>query len=166
VELAGVLAAALEVARPHIDAKHHHVDLRMPEAPVTVDIDPMRIAQVIGNLLTNAAKYTDPGGRITVGAAIMGDELVIRITDTGIGLTAEQMLQLFEMFAQAPAAIGRSQGGLGIGLALARRLVKLHGGDIEVQSAGVGCGSEFTVRLPGCVTGIHDSTVVGETVRL
>jgi len=166
VALAGVMEAALEVARPHIEAKRHHLDLRMPEMPVTVDLDPMRIAQVVGNLLTNAAKYTDSNGRITVDTAIRGDELVIRITDTGIGLTAEQMLQLFEMFAQAPAAIGRSQGGLGIGLALARRLVKLHGGEIEVQSAGVGCGSEFTVRLPGCVTDSHDSTVAGETLRI
>jgi len=152
VDLAGVIEAALEVARPHIEAKNHHLDVQGPAAALTVDIDPLRIAQVIGNLLTNAAKYTDPGGTIRLGVTVCGSDLAIQVRDTGIGLTVDQMSQLFEMFAQAPAAIARSQGGLGIGLALARSLVRLHGGDIDVDSAGLGCGSEFTIRLPGCVS--------------
>jgi len=163
VELAGVMDAALEVARPHIEASNHHLDVHMPPSKVIVDLDPLRIAQVVGNLLSNAAKYTDPSGNITLAAGIRGDELVVHVADTGIGMTEEQMHQLFEMFAQAPAAIGRSQGGLGIGLALARNLVRLHGGDIEVHSAGIGHGSEFVVRLPGCVADVHDAAAVGET---
>jgi CheY-like chemotaxis protein len=103
---------------------------------------------VIGNLLTNAAKYTDPGGRIALLARREGTHLLIRVSDNGVGLPAEQLGRLFEMFSQLPTASGRSQGGLGIGLALSRALVRLHGGDIEARSAGLGLGSEFIVRLP------------------
>jgi signal transduction histidine kinase len=162
VDLAGVMDAALEVARPHIEASSHHLQVQLPPAKVIVDLDPLRIAQVVGNLLSNAAKYTDAGGHIRLMTAVRGDELVVQVADTGIGMTTEQMRQLFEMFAQAPAAVGRSQGGLGIGLALARNLVRLHGGDIEVQSAGIGYGSEFVVRLPGCIVNVQDSAAVGE----
>jgi PAS domain S-box-containing protein len=157
VELAKVIEAAIEVARPHIQAKCHHLNVELPQTPVTLEIDSLRIAQVIGNILTNAAKYTDPGGRITLRAALEGDALLIRVADTGIGLAPGQMTRLFEMFSQDPSAIGRSQGGLGIGLSLSRSLVRLHGGDIEACSAGIGRGSEFTVRLPlGAVGALSD----------
>jgi CheY-like chemotaxis protein len=106
------------------------------------------MAQVVANLLTNAAKYTDPGGEISVRVATDGDEVVIRVIDNGIGFTAEQARTMFEMFSQVPAALPRSKGGLGIGLALARSLVRLHGGELDAYSRGPGEGSEFTVRFP------------------
>jgi CheY-like chemotaxis protein/two-component sensor histidine kinase len=148
VGLASIVEAAVEVARPHLDAKGHRLSISVPEQPPWLEVDPLRMAQVIGNLLTNAAKYTDPGGEVSVSAALERDQLAIRVADSGIGLTGQQLGRLFEMFAQAPAAIGRSQGGLGIGLALSRSLVRLHGGDVEAASDGPGRGSTFTVRLP------------------
>ena len=158
VGLAKVVEAAVEVSRPHIEAKRHHLDLQLPQTPVALEIDSLRIAQVLGNLLTNAAKYTDPGGRITLRAGLEGDGLFVRITDTGIGLAPGQMTRLFEMFSQEPSAIGRSQGGLGIGLSLSRSLVRLHGGDIEARSAGIGRGSEFTVHLPLGAVSVLDAS--------
>ena len=107
----------------------------------------MRLAQVFANLLNNAAKYTDPGGRIRLSAERTGDEAVISVTDTGIGIAADVLPRMFEMFSQATPAVGRSQGGLGIGLSLVKRLVEMHGGTIEARSDGPGKGSEFIVRL-------------------
>jgi CheY-like chemotaxis protein len=132
------------------------LDVSLPADAVLLYVDPLRIAQVLGNLLTNAAKYTDPGGRIRLAAESNADGLVIRITDNGIGLTAEQMEHIFELFAQLPAARERSEGGLGIGLALVRGLVELHGGSVEAASAGPGAGTEVTVRLPAsCLSSIE-----------
>jgi signal transduction histidine kinase/ActR/RegA family two-component response regulator len=148
VELATVVEAALESARPHLDARHHRLTLDLPCEPVLVDLDPMRIAQVLGNLLTNAAKYTDPGGRIVLSARRGSGELAISVADNGIGMRQEHLTQVFEMFSQVSSAVGRSAGGLGIGLALARGLIVLHGGHLEAQSAGLGLGSRFTVHLP------------------
>jgi PAS domain S-box-containing protein len=147
--LSAVIGTAIEMARPHVEAKRHSLQTALPEEDLALDIDPLRIAQVVGNLLTNAAKYTDPGGRIRLSAARESDELVIRITDNGIGLEKDQLAQVFEMFSQIPGAMDKSQGGLGIGLALARGLVELHGGHIAAKSAGPGHGTEFAVRLPG-----------------
>ena len=147
--LSVLIDTAVETARPHIEAKRHHLDVQLPKMPVLLEIDPTRIAQVIGNLLNNAAKYTDPGGTIALIVELDADQIVIRVRDNGIGLTAEQRGHVFEMFSQVPAAIEKSQGGLGIGLALSRGLVQLHGGSIEAVSEGPGKGSEFTVRLPG-----------------
>jgi signal transduction histidine kinase/ActR/RegA family two-component response regulator len=147
--LSVVMDTALEAVRPHFEAKRHRLEKSLPATPVVLAIDPVRIAQVLGNLLTNAAKYTDPGGQITVSAQHEGPDFVIRVKDNGIGLTPEQQTQVFEMFSQVPAALEQSQGGLGIGLALARGLIELHGGTIRASSAGLGHGTEVIVRLPG-----------------
>jgi PAS domain S-box-containing protein len=150
--LSSIVNAAMETARPQIEAKRHQVTTLLPETQLILDIDPVRITQVLGNLLTNAAKYTDAGGQITLSAAREAGELIIRVRDNGIGLSEEQQTQVFEMFSQVSAAVERSQGGLGIGLALARGLIQLHGGTIEAASGGLGSGTEFSIRLPGsCV---------------
>ncbi|MET0553932.1 MAG: ATP-binding protein [Vicinamibacteria bacterium] len=142
------LAAAVETARPLVEGRGHRLTVALPAPPVTVDADPVRLAQVFGNLLTNAAKYTDPGGQIHVRARVAGDEVAVNVEDSGIGIAPEVLPRIFEMFSQATSAIERSEGGLGIGLALARGLVLLHQGRIEARSAGLGRGSEFVVTLP------------------
>ncbi len=148
VRLHTIVEAAVETARPLIEAKQHRLAVDVPRDAPVVELDALRIAQVIGNLLTNAAKYTDPAGSIRLSAEIGLEELCIRIADNGIGMSHEQIDSLFAMFSQLPSASGRSQGGLGIGLALSRALVEMHGGRLEAKSAGPGGGSEFTVRLP------------------
>jgi signal transduction histidine kinase/ActR/RegA family two-component response regulator len=152
--LSAVIGTAIEMARPHVEAKRHVLQIELPEEDLALDIDPLRIAQVIGNLLTNAAKYTDAGGRIRLSARREGGGLIISIADNGIGLEKEQLSQVFEMFSQIPGAVDKSEGGLGIGLALARGLVELHGGRISASSDGPGLGTEFAIHLPDtCVIG-------------
>ena len=148
VDLRSVVSVAVETARPLIDAKHHQLTINLPAENIRLEADPLRLSQVIGNLLTNAAKYTDSGGRIELGARVENSELVIAIRDNGIGLSQEVMPGLFTMFSQVNSAVDRAEGGLGIGLALVKGLVALHGGRVEVRSDGLGHGSEFTVRLP------------------
>jgi signal transduction histidine kinase/ActR/RegA family two-component response regulator len=142
-----VVDGAVETARPLLERKGHELRISLPSAIPSFVADPVRLAQAISNLLTNAAKYTDAGGRIEL-TACLGDQLVITVTDSGIGIPAEQLGRLFIMFSQVPSAIGRSEGGLGVGLALVRGLVELHGGSVEAQSAGPGTGSRFMIRLP------------------
>ena len=147
VDLKSVVSVAVETARPLLDAKRHHLDVDIPVANIRLEADPLRLSQIIGNLLTNAAKYTDPHGRIELEARV-DDGLVIAIRDNGIGLSDEAMPGLFKMFSQVNSAIDRAEGGLGIGLALVKGLVTLHGGHVEVRSEGLGRGSEFIVHLP------------------
>lgn len=126
--------------------QHHRVSFRA--TPVMVDADATRLEQVVANLVVNALKYTDRGGEIDVEVACEGEEALVRVRDNGVGISPDLLPRLFDLFAQADQTIDRSQGGLGIGLTLVRRLVELHGGSVEADSAGLGCGSVFTVRLP------------------
>jgi two-component system CheB/CheR fusion protein len=147
-ELTLIVGAAIETARPILDAKHHTLSLELPKQAVRLDADPVRLAQVFSNLLINAAKYTDPGGQIQLQAAQRGNEVVVSIRDNGIGITEEMRPRLFTLFSQAQSALGRAEGGLGVGLSLVRGLILLHGGTVEAVSDGVGQGSEFIVRIP------------------
>jgi signal transduction histidine kinase/CheY-like chemotaxis protein len=148
VDLRSVVDAALEVARPLIDAKNQRLVVALPEQRLLVSGDPLRLSQALSNLLTNAAKYTDAKGRITLTVELSATDLKLAVTDTGIGIDPRAIPGLFEIFSQLDSAIDRAEGGLGIGLALVKGLVALHGGRVEVVSAGVGLGSEFTIYLP------------------
>jgi signal transduction histidine kinase len=151
-ELSSVIDSAVETARPTIDAKRHVLTVEVPTEPIQFTADPLRVAQVLSNLLTNAAKYTDPEGQIRISAGCEGADVVVRVKDSGIGISATALPRVFNMFSQVHSTTDRSEGGLGIGLALAQGLIELHGGTIEANSEGLGCGSEFTVRLPRRVT--------------
>lgn len=148
VALADVVDNALETAEPAITGGGHRVSVLLPEEDVVLDADPVRLGQVFANLLTNAAKYMEPGGRITLQAQRSDSQVVVSVRDEGMGIEPEALQRIFEMFAQAPGAKERAKGGVGIGLSLAKGLVELHGGTIHAASAGPGTGSEFTVRLP------------------
>src|SRR5262249_9546621 len=126
----------------------HELTVSLPQKSVHLDADPVRLAQVLANLLNNAAKYTEPGGQIALAAEQQGRDVLISVEDNGIGIALEMLPRLFEMFSQAAPALARSQGGLGIGLSLVKGLVEMHGGSVEAFSAGQGKGSRFTVRLP------------------
>ena len=148
VELATVVKSAIETSRPAIEAARHELTVTLPSQPVLLDADPFRLAQALSNLLNNSAKYTEPGGSISLTAEQQGDQVTIRVRDTGIGIPAETLPHLFKMFVQGSHSVGRSQGGLGIGLSVVKGLVDMHGGTVEACSEGPGKGSEFVVRLP------------------
>ena len=148
VELATVLARAVETVQPLIDSQGHELSVRLTAESLPVDADPLRLTQVVGNLLTNAAKYTEPNGRIWLTAERTGDMAVLRVRDTGIGIDAQMLSRIFELFVQADHASTKAHGGLGIGLTLVKNLVEMHNGAVEARSAGLGKGSEFVVRLP------------------
>ena len=148
VALSTVIDTAVEAARPLIDERRHALSIALPAPVPTIEADPVRLAQVLSNLLTNAAKYTDPGGRIELSVRLDPGSISISVRDTGIGLTRAELATVFEMFSQSQDAHSRAQGGLGIGLALVKGLVRLHGGSITASSAGPRCGSEFTITLP------------------
>jgi signal transduction histidine kinase len=148
VVLSTLVARAVEGARPIIDERGHRLTVDLPDEPITLRADPARLEQVLANLLNNAAKYTDIGGRIWLRAFAHAGQLVISVRDNGAGLTAEMRDRVFDLFVQGPDAHAYARGGLGIGLTLVRRLVELHGGTIEVRSDGPGLGSDFVVRLP------------------
>jgi signal transduction histidine kinase len=147
-DLLSVVGAAVETARPLIDERQHRLGVEVPEN-LRVYGDPLRLAQVLSNLLTNAAKYTPPRGSIRIVAEQIGGDLVMTVEDSGIGIASEDLFRVFGMFAQLRQAQDHAAGGLGIGLALAKGIVDLHGGRIEAASGGPGKGSRFTVRLPG-----------------
>ncbi len=148
LDIRTIVEAAVETSQPLLEAKQHKLNIVLAEALPPLEGDGLRLAQVLSNLLSNAAKYTDAGGRIDLTVQVEAANLVFRVTDNGIGIEAEALPRMFQMFSQLQPALERSEGGLGIGLALVKGLVGLHGGTVQVSSNGAGCGSEFTVRLP------------------
>ena len=144
-----MIQSAVEASRPLIESGGHTLTVTMPSHPIWMDADKIRIAQVMGNLLNNAAKYTPPGGQISLQVSCEHDDVVIVVSDSGVGIPLEMQSHVFQMFAQIGEQVHRAQGGLGIGLALVKQLVAMHDGSISVQSGGTGKGSSFTVRLPG-----------------
>jgi PAS domain S-box-containing protein len=148
IDLRTVVARAVETAQPIIDSQEHELIVSLPPEPVMLTVDPIRFGQIINNLLTNAAKYTEHGGHIWLTAEHVADQITIRVRDTGIGIPKEMLPQVFQLFTQVDSSVTRSQGGLGIGLTLVQNLVELNGGSVEAHSEGLGKGSEFVVRLP------------------
>lgn len=152
IDLREVLQASVDTTRPVVESRHHAVTVALPQVALPVDGDSDRLTQVFSNLLHNAAKYTEPGGSIRLDAAIEGDAVAVSVSDTGIGIDPHMLRRVFDLFAQAPVALDRAQGGLGIGLTLVRSLVEMHQGTVDAASPGNGCGSKFTVRLPRATT--------------
>lgn len=148
IELKHIVTSAIEASLPFIEAGRHDFSVRIPDEPILLNVDPTRISQVISNLLNNAAKYTPPGGKITLKALHNAREVEITVTDTGVGIPQNRLADVFEMFSQVGESTGRAQGGLGIGLTIVSSLVQLHGGTITVASDGPAKGSDFVVRLP------------------
>ena len=148
VDLRVIVNHAAETVRPLMDARTHDFSVSLPTEPIWVEVDPARIEQVVINLLNNAAKYTDPGGLVRITVNQQGTEALIRVKDTGVGIAPELLPHIFELFTQVDGSLGRSYGGLGIGLALASSLVELHEGRLQASSAGLGKGCEFTIKLP------------------
>ena len=148
VSLASVVEAAIEASRPAIERSRHELSVALSPETIDLEADAVRLSQVLSNLLNNAARYTHPGGHVTVRAAREGADAVVRVIDDGVGIPPAMLERIFEMFVQVPDAGGPRHGGLGIGLTLVKRLVELHGGTVEARSDGPGRGSEFVVRLP------------------
>ncbi len=148
IELASVVARAVETAQPLIQIQQHRLDISMSSESLMLDADPVRLAQVIGNLLTNAAKYTEANGQIWLSAWRDGDQAVLKVRDNGIGIAPDMLPHIFDLFVQADHASTKAQGGLGIGLTLVKNLVEMHGGRVEALSAGLGKGCEFLIYLP------------------
>lgn len=148
VELATVMACAVETAKPLIEAQGHELEISIPAESLLVDADSVRLAQVIGNLLTNSAKYSEANGRIWLSARRDGEQAVLTVRDTGVGIAPDMLPHVFELFVQADHRSVKAQGGLGIGLTLVKNLIEMHGGNVEAHSAGMGQGCEFVVRLP------------------
>ena len=147
-ELSTIIRNAIDTVRPFIDARGHTLAVRTPTEPVWLDADATRLAQVFSNLLNNAAKYTDAGGRIELGADVADGFVTVRVSDNGIGIAPAMQRAIFDMFTQVDHSLERTQAGLGVGLPLAQRLIALHGGSIEAQSDGLNRGSTFLVKLP------------------
>ena len=148
VEMAALIAPAVETARPIIDAKGHELIVSVPVGPVVLFADPMRLSQVLTNLLNNAAKYSEPGGKIVVSARTDGNKVVIGVRDDGVGIAPEMLPRIFDLFMQDGRSANLSQGGFGVGVALVKSLVEMHGSVIQARSDGPNRGSEFLVRLP------------------
>jgi CheY-like chemotaxis protein len=148
IDVGSVAHRAVETAQPAIDARHQRLAMSLPPGALFVEGDPIRLAQAIANLLTNAAKYSPPESRIELTVERDGESSVIRVRDEGIGIPAELLPEIFDLFVQADSSLARSEGGLGVGLTLVQRLVQMHGGSVTAASEGLGKGSEFTIRLP------------------
>ncbi|MBI2876111.1 MAG: PAS domain-containing protein [Candidatus Tectomicrobia bacterium] len=148
VDLVMAVSHAIQTVSPQIQERRHELSITLPSEPLRLEADPVRLEQVLSNLLSNAAKYTPQGGRIWLSAECQGNEAVVRVRDNGIGISSELLPHVFDLFVQAERSSDRSQGGLGIGLALVHNLVEMHGGRVEASSEGPGKGSEFVVRLP------------------
>jgi CheY-like chemotaxis protein len=148
VDLRSVVQAAVETSRPIIDLRRHELTVSLPEEPLRLTGDPARLSQIIANLLINAAKFQEPGGRITISVARAGGDAEVRVRDRGIGIDAERIGSVFDLFAQGGHAPDLAPGGLGVGLSLVKKLVEMHGGTVDVASEGAGRGAEFIVRLP------------------
>jgi CheY-like chemotaxis protein len=148
VGVAAIVRGAVETSRPAIVAAGHQLALSIPPEPLALDADPVRLTQVVANLLNNAAKYTEPGGQIWLTVRNEGDEVAISVRDTGLGIPPEMLARVFDLFTQVDRHTERAQGGLGIGLTLVKSLVELHGGRVDALSEGAGRGSEFVVHLP------------------
>ncbi len=162
MDLAAVVTRSVELTLPTINSRHHQVTLALPKEPLFLIADAARLEQVFVNLLTNAAKYTPPGGKIDVLARAESANATVQIRDTGVGIAPELLPHIFDLFVQAEQGPERTQGGLGVGLTLVKSIVELHGGSVEAQSAGPGCGSEFIVHLPGVKYG---TTGLGQSGR-
>jgi signal transduction histidine kinase/ActR/RegA family two-component response regulator len=148
VDIARVVGRAVETSRPLIDARKHHLTVQLPSETLWVMADEVRLAQALGNLVNNAAKYTDEGGQILVSAEKVNREIVLRVRDNGVGISADMQSSIFDLFTQSDRSLDRAEGGLGIGLTLVRRLVEMHGGQVHVFSDGPNQGSEFVIRIP------------------
>jgi PAS domain S-box-containing protein len=148
IDMRSVLAKAIEIASPLLEQRLHHLELDAPARPITVDGDEARLTQAVANVVVNAAKYTDPGGRIRIALRATGPEVEVEVTDNGAGIEPALLPRIFHLFVQGEQSAERSVGGLGLGLALVKTLVGLHGGSVEAHSAGLGTGSTFTIRLP------------------
>jgi PAS domain S-box-containing protein len=148
IDLRDAIATAVEASRPLIDARHHRLEVTVPPEPLRMSADATRLAQVVVNLLNNAAKYTPEGGHIRLSLDSNGSQAIVRVRDNGMGITPELLPHVFDLFMQGQRSLDRSEGGLGIGLTLVHRLAHMHGGSVEAHSAGTGRGSEFVVRLP------------------
>lgn len=153
LDLAQTVARAVETVRASVEARGHQLEVTLPPEPVALHADPARLEQVLTNLLNNAAKYMEPGGRIWVTAEVQGGDVVLQVRDSGIGIDPEMLPHIFDPFWQVERTLDHAQGGLGIGLALVRKLAEMHGGSASAFSPGLGRGSEFIVCLPahnGC----------------
>ncbi|MBA4029916.1 MAG: hybrid sensor histidine kinase/response regulator [Planctomyces sp.] len=171
VAFSGIVSSAIEISRPLLDQAGHDLTVDLPDKEVMVFADRVRLSQVIGNLLTNAAKYTEAGGRIRLKAVVVGEQVVITVHDTGLGIPTEMLPAVFEIYTQMHHTREHSQGGLGIGLALARSLVEMHDGAIEAASDGLGKGSTFTIRLPLALpvvdeTPLSDGLEIGNRLQM
>ena len=163
VDVAAIVATAIETSRPLIDEAGHELHVSMPDEMLSVNCDRLRLAQVLSNLLNNAAKYTRGGGSIWLSVNREEAEAVFRVRDNGIGIPPEMLSKIFELFTQVERSLDRSRGGLGVGLTLARRLIEMHGGRIDVASDGPGLGSEFTVRLPVVSAAVVETVATGDS---
>jgi signal transduction histidine kinase/ActR/RegA family two-component response regulator len=162
IDVQGAVRDAIETVRPFLISQDHSLEVSIPAEPIAIEGDRTRLAQVFANLLHNASKYTEPGGRITLAVELDGGCVVVRIRDTGVGLDSRSIAAIFDMFVQVDRSLTRVQAGLGVGLTLARRLVALHGGTLTASSEGVGKGSEFVVRLPLAGAKIVEEAPAGE----